>query len=145
MESERDRPAEIPAEAAAPVRIPVRRNHSIYFAAPNSILAIRAEGHYSWITLRSKDGGVEEHFCEKAISDLAKLLAAERFMRSHRSYLVNIDYVLGFRRQGDGALLLLNEEGSVSVPVSRANVHLIMRQLEGRIAGGLVVPDHAPA
>ncbi len=144
-ECEPGRPVEFPAEAALPVRIPVRRKQSIYFATPGSILAIRAEGHYSWITLRSKDGGVEEHFCEKAISDLAKLLAAERFMRSHRSYLVNIDYVLGFRRQGDGALLLLNEEGSVSVPVSRANVHLIMRQLEGRIASGLVVPDHAPA
>jgi DNA-binding LytR/AlgR family response regulator len=66
-------------------------------------------------------------------------------MRSHRSHLVNIDYVLGIRRHGDGALLLLKEEGSVSVPVSRANVHLIMRQLEGRIANGPVMPDHAPA
>jgi NO-binding membrane sensor protein with MHYT domain len=142
---EPDHPAVIAAETVPPALIPVRRNQSIYFAVPGSILAIRAEGHYSWIALRSKDGGVEEHFCEKPISDLAKLLAAERFMRTHRSHLVNIDYVAGFRRQGDGAILLMDEEGSVSVPVSRANVHLILRQLEGRIANGMVALEHAPA
>jgi len=140
--------AESPAEAMgdlAPLRIPVRRNQSIYFAAPDSILAIRAEGHYSWIALRSKDGRIDEHFCEKPISDLAKLLAGERFMRAHRSHLVNIDHVLGYRRHGDGGLLLLDEAGSMSVPVSRANVHLILRQLKGRIPSGSAMPDHAPA
>jgi len=132
---------QLDAADAVPVRIPVRRNQSTFFAAPGSILAIRAEGHYSRIALRSKDGGIEEHFCEKPISDLARLLSGERFIRSHRSHLVNIDHVLGYRRHGDGALLLLDEDGSLSVPVSRANVHLILRQLQGRIA----VPDQAPA
>ncbi|MGO8777545.1 MAG: LytTR family DNA-binding domain-containing protein, partial [Rhodomicrobium sp.] len=81
-----------------------------------------------------KSGAIDEYFCERSISDLAKLLPSERFMRSHRSHLVNIGHVLGYRRQGDGGLLLLDEDGSVSVPVSRANVHLILRELEGRIA-----------
>ncbi len=126
----------------AAVRVPVRRNHSTYFATPGSILAVRAEGHYSWIALRSKSGSIDECFCEKSISDLAKLLAGERFVRSHRSHLVNIGHVLGYRRQGDGGLLLLDEAGSVSVPVSRANVHLILQQLEGRVANLL---DNAPA
>ncbi len=129
-------------DGAPAVRVPVRRNHSTYFAAPRSILAVRAEGHYSWIALRSKSGAIDEYFCERSISDLAKLLAGEQFMRSHRSHLVNIGQVLGYRRQGDGGLLLLDEDGCVSVPVSRANVHLVLRELEGRVAN---LPVNAPA
>lgn len=132
-------------DGLAEVRVPVRRNHSTYFAAPGAILAIRAEGHYSWISLRSQSGAIGEHFCERSISDLAKLLAGERFVRSHRSHLVNIEHVLGYRRQGDGGLLLLDEDGSVSVPVSRANVHQILQQLQGRAANGSAVPDNASA
>ncbi len=132
-------------EGPAPVRVPVRRNHSTYFATPGAILAIRAEGHYTWIALRSRNGTIGEHFCEMPISDLAKLLGREPFVRSHRSHLVNIEHVAGYRRQGDGGLLLLDEDGSMTVPVSRANVHQVLRQLEGRIANGSAVPDNAPA
>jgi diguanylate cyclase len=129
-------------DGVAPVRVPVRRNNSTYFAIPQAILAVRAEGHYSWIALKSKNGLVGEYFCERSISDLAKLLAGERFVRSHRSHLVNIEHVLGYRRQGDGGLLLLDDDGSVSVPVSRANLQRILQELEGRIAS---LPDNAPA
>ncbi|MGO9985908.1 MAG: MHYT domain-containing protein [Rhodomicrobium sp.] len=132
-------------DCQGPVRIPVRRNHSTYFAAPGAILAVRAEGHYSWIALRSKDGGIDELFCERSISDLAKLLAGERFVRSHRSHLVNIEHVLGYKRQGDGGVLFLDEDGAVAVPVSRAKVQQVLQLLEGGMSGGLTVPDHAPA
>ncbi len=130
---------------ANPVRIPVRRNHATYFAVPHNILAVRAEGHYSWISLRSKSGGIDEVFCERPISVLAKLLAEERFVRPHRSHLVNIEHVAGYRRQGDGGLLLLDEDGTVSVPVSRANVHQILKQLEGRFGGELELHEIVPA
>jgi DNA-binding LytR/AlgR family response regulator len=128
------------SEAAAPpkamqpaVRIPVRRNQSIFFAEPDMIIAIRADGHYTWISLTSSDGGIDEYFCERPISALAKLLAAPPFVRSHRSHLVNIEHVQGFRRQGDGGLLLLKARGEeVSIPVSRSNIRQVLTLLECR-------------
>jgi DNA-binding LytR/AlgR family response regulator len=118
------------AAPSSPARIPVRRNQSIFFAAPETILAVRAEGHYSWISLRADSGEIAEYFCERSISTLAKLLTAPRFVRSHRSYLVNIAHVSSFRRQGDGGILLLAAQGDISVPVSRSNIRQVLALLE---------------
>ena len=113
-----------------PVRIPVQRNQSVLFAEPDAIMAVRADGHYSWISLKSEGGGIDELFCERSISALAKLLAAPQFVRSHRSHLVNIAHVHSFRRQGDGGLLLLKAQEEISVPVSRSNLRQVLTQLE---------------
>ena len=117
---------------SSPVRIPVRRNQSIFFAEPEAIVAVRAEGHYSWISLRSDSGEIAEYFCERSISALAKQLTAPRFVRSHRSYIVNIEHVFNFRRQGDGGILLLAAQGDVSVPISRSNIRQVLALLERR-------------
>ena len=120
------------AVPSSPVRIPVRRNQSIFFAEPEAIVAVRAEGHYSWISLRSDSGEIAEYFCERSISALAKQLTAPRFVRSHRSYIVNIEHVFNFRRQGDGGILLLAAQGDVSVPISRSNIRQVLALLERR-------------
>ncbi|MGB0085890.1 MAG: MHYT domain-containing protein [Rhodomicrobiaceae bacterium] len=133
------------AAANRPARIPLRRNQSVFFAEPASILAVRADGHYSWISLKSDGGTIDEFFCERSISVLAKLLAAPQFVRSHRSHLVNIEHVLGFRRQGDGGLLLLSATGECSVPVSRSNVRQVLTLLEGRPGHLPPLPQAAPA
>ena len=134
-----------PAAPSLPVRIPVRRNQSVFFADPGAIIAVRAEGHYSWISLRSDSGDIVEYFCERSISALAKLLTAPRFVRSHRSYLVNIEHVLNFRRQGDGGILLLAEQGGVSVPISRSNIRQVLALLERRPSREPAVPQAATA
>ena len=44
-------------------------------------------------------------------------------LRTHRSYLVNLDYVDGFERRKDqGICLFLPELGIDPAPVSRANL-----------------------
>ena len=127
----------------APVRIPVRRNQSTFFADSEAIMAVRADGHYSWISLKAEGGRIDEYFCERSISSLAKTLAAPRFVRSHRSHLVNIEHVLGFRRQGDGGVLLLNAKGDFIVPVSRSNVRQVVSRLESHPEAA--APETQPA
>ena len=117
---------------APPIRIPLRRNQTVLFAEPWAILAVRAEGHYSRISLKSDNGEIDEYFCESSISALTKLLSSPQFVRSHRSHIVNIEHVQSFRRQGDGGILLLHPRGDVAVPVSRSNIRQVMRLLEGR-------------
>ena len=140
-------PAEPPvaASTALPVRIALRRNQSVFYTEPLAISAVRADGHYSQIWLKSADGGIEEYFCESSISTLAKLLDGPQFFRSHRSHIVNIEHVHGFRRQGDGGLLLMNARGEVSVPVSRSNVRQVLRLLEGRPSGAAPLPQAVTA
>jgi diguanylate cyclase len=122
---------------APAIRIPLRRNQTVLFAEPWAILAVRADGHYSRISLKSDTGDIDEYFCESSISALTKLLSSPQFVRSHRSHIVNIEHVQSFRRQGDGGVLLLHPRGDVSVPVSRSNMRQVMRLLEGR-------PPHSP-
>jgi diguanylate cyclase len=129
-EASKEAPAATPA--APPARIALRRNQSVFYAEPWTISAVHADGHYSRISLKSATGDIEEYFCESSISELAKLLDGPQFVRSHRSHIVNIEHVHGFRRQGDGGLLLMNAQGEVSVPVSRSNVRHVLGLLEGR-------------
>ena len=128
-------------DGAPAVRVPVRRNHSTYFAAPRSILAVRAEGHYSWIALRSKSGAIDEYFCERSISDLAKLLAGEQFMRSIAAISSISDRCWATGGKATAGFSCWTRTAA-SVPVSRANVHLVLRELEGRVAN---LPVNAPA
>ncbi len=128
-----DEPANGAVVTATPLRstkIPVRRNHSIFFAESEAIMAVRADGHYSWISLKADSGKIDEYFCDRSISSLAKLLTAPQFVRSHRSHLVNVGHVLGFRRHGDGGFLLLNASGEITVPVSRSYVRQVITLLE---------------
>jgi NO-binding membrane sensor protein with MHYT domain len=127
------------------IRVPVHRNQSIYFAEPETILAVRADGHYSWISLKSSGGQIEEFFCERSISTLAKVLDAPQFVRAHRSHLVNIRHVLGFRRQGDGGLLFLDPQGEVSVPVSRSNLRQVLTLLTSGFSDEPALPQPATA
>lgn len=136
--------AEAPSPAAPAFRIPVRRNQSVFYAEPWAISAVRADGHYSRISVTSAAGDIEEYFCESSISALAKLLDGRQFVRSHRSHIVNIEHVHGFRRQGDGGLLLMNAHGAVSVPVSRSNIRQVLRLLERRQARATPPPETTP-
>lgn len=131
------KPAEASSFPPGQMRIPVRRNHSTFYAAPGSVLAVRADGHYTWIALRSDEGDIGEHFCERSISVLAKQLAKAPFVRSHRSHLVNIDQVISYRREGDRGVLLLDETGTFCVPVSRSYMHEILNQLEAQVVNEL--------
>jgi diguanylate cyclase len=113
-------------------RIVLRRNQTVFFAEPWMVVAVHADGHYSRVLLKSENSDFDEWFCESPISSLAKQLSAPYFVRAHRSHIVNIHHVLGFRRQGDGGLLLVGPQGKINVPVSRSNIRQVLRMLEYR-------------
>ncbi|MFQ5566275.1 MAG: MHYT domain-containing protein [Paracoccaceae bacterium] len=107
-----------PEAPPRPMRIPYERDGKTFFAAPAEILAARAEGHYTTLFR-----GDEELFCPWPISRLDGELGATRFLRTHRSYIVNLDYVRGFERRKDQGVCLFEVGAAVSeVPVSRTNL-----------------------
>jgi len=117
------RPA-APVPAATPGRLPYELNNTVRFVALDDVSAIRADGHYTW--LRRGDG---ELFCPWSISKVETLVDPERFVRTHRSHLVNIGHVTGFLRDGDKAFCLIGDSDESRVPVSRTRVADIRRLL----------------
>lgn len=103
--------------ADKPVRIPYERDNAIRFLMADAIAYIQADGHYS----RIQDGKLE-YFCPWPISRVEKSVASQEFIRTHRSFLVNISKVKGFRRNGDKAWCLFGDAEDIEVPVSRARI-----------------------
>ncbi len=100
-----------------PARIPYERDKTIRFLAPGAILAARADGHYTQLM-----NGEEELFCPWSISRLEEVLDHDEFVRTHRSFIVNRNYIHGFRRNGDKAYCLLGDDEDLEIPVSRSRV-----------------------
>ena len=114
-------PAELPPRAA---RIPYEQDQAIRFLAAHEIHAIRADGHYARLI-----NGRGELFCPWSISKLEKAVAAAPFMRTHRSFLVNLDHVSGFKRSGDKGFCLLGIDAGQRVPVSRSYLPSVQKAL----------------
>ncbi len=109
-----------------PLRIPYQRDDTIRFLAPDDILAIKAQGHYTGLI----NGQEDELFCPWPLSKLEKTLEGTRFLRTHRSFLVNLHHVVGFRRDGDKGFCLLGDGATVKeVPVSRSQIQVVQKAL----------------
>jgi diguanylate cyclase len=121
-------PAPVPASAPAPEplrRVPYERDGGTYFSSPEDIVAIQAEGHYTRLHRET-----DQLFCPLAIAKLDAALSGQQFIRTHRSYLVNLRHVRGFERRRDQGVCLFDPKVKVQpVPVSRARVQPMMRAL----------------
>jgi len=109
---------------AAEARIPVVHKGAVLFLAPGQIYAIRADAHYSQIF-----DGSETHFCNLSISELETRLDPERFVRVHRSHIVNIEHTAALRRVQDRGLVELDGQVQHAVPVSRKKLPALRQAL----------------
>ena len=109
-----------------PPRIPYQQDDTIRFLSPDDILAIKAQGHYADLI----NGQERELFCPWPISKLEKALEGTSFLRTHRSFLVNLRHVAGFRREGDKGFCLMGEGAAqTEIPVSRSQIPAIQKAL----------------
>ncbi len=126
--------------AGAPPRrfarhLPVERDGGTRFLAVQDVVAIHANAHYTYIF-----DGSDKLFCPLAIGDVESRLDNDRFVRVHRSHIVNIDRVVGYKRSGDNDMVELAGVTHYLVPVSRSRIG----SLKSRIAT-LSGADPAPA
>lgn len=105
--------------------LPVEHDGSGHYVPVDSILAVHANAHYTYIF-----NGTAKLFCPLAISDVEARLDSDRFLRVHRSHIVNIERVVRLKRTGDGGMVELDAPVLHSVPVSRSRVS----SLKSRIA-----------
>jgi len=108
--------------------LPIERDGGRQFIAVDEVVAIHANAHYTHIF-----NGNERLFCPLAIGDVESRLDASRFVRVHRSHIVNIERIVGYRRSGDSEMVELDAEHHYVVPVSRSRIG----QLKSRVAAVL--------
>jgi diguanylate cyclase len=105
--------------------LPIERDGSTHFVAVEDVVAIHANAHYTYIF-----NGSDKLFCPLAIGDVESRLDNARFVRIHRSHIVNIDRVVGYKRSGDNELVELDAAQDYVVPVSRSRIG----RLKSRVA-----------
>ncbi len=118
-------PQPLPEPPASSLPVPYEREGSTHFAASAEIAAIRAEGHYTLLY-----AGKERHLCPWSITEAGRRLEPHRFIRVHRSYLVNPAFVSEFQRTKDtGVCFFRNTESLAKAPVSRSRLSQVREAL----------------
>lgn len=97
--------------------LPVEHNGATHFVPVDDVVAVHANAHYTYIF-----NGTDRLFCSLAIGEVESRLDKARFMRVHRSHIVNIERVIATRRSGDSEIVELAAAGNYTVPVSRSRV-----------------------
>jgi len=107
--------------AGAPRRfarhLPIERDGGTHFVAVDDVVAIHANAHYTYIF-----NGSDKLFCPLAIGDVEQRLDKERFVRIHRSHIVNIERVVGYKRSSDNEMVEMDAGQDYAVPVSRSRI-----------------------
>lgn len=125
--------------AGAPPRrfarhLPVERDGGTHFLAVDDVIAIHANAHYTTIF-----NGRDKLFCPLAIGHVEARLDSSRFVRVHRSHIVNVERVVGYRRSGDSEFVELEAPHDYAVPVSRSRIGSLKSRVAAVGGGGLGV------
>lgn len=97
--------------------LPIERDGGTHFLAVEQVVAVHANAHYTYVF-----DGNDKLFCPLAIGDVESRLDNSRFVRVHRSHIVNIDRVVGYKRSGDNKLVEMAGADHYLVPVSRSRI-----------------------
>jgi diguanylate cyclase len=126
------------APPARPARhLPIERDGGTQFIAVEDVVAVHANAHYTYIF-----NGSAKLFCPLAIGAVEARLDKTRFVRVHRSHIVNIDRVIGTKRSGDSELVELAAAEHYAVPVSRSRVGWLKSRVRSLTRGDAAPEQH---
>jgi DNA-binding LytR/AlgR family response regulator len=101
--------------AGPPARIPVVAGGRTELVDPDEMYYAEADGDYSRIHTFDR-----VYLSTASLRELEQVLPADRFVRTHRSYLVNLARVAAVRRAGGDRLrLVLDDEARTELDVAR--------------------------
>lgn len=107
------------------IKIPFESDGQTHFVQSHEVAAIQAEGRYTFVYHPSG-----RLFCPWSISAMETKLANTHFVKSHRSYLINIDHVTSFERKKDNGVCFFDGNPHLDqVPVSRSYLKQIRESL----------------
>lgn len=102
------------ALSAGPLsRLFVRSGGAIIPLAVEQVTWFEARGDYV-----AAHVGTSRHLLQVSLNRLEERLDPKRFLRVHRTHIINLDQVRGFQRHGKGRLVAELRDGT-TLPVSR--------------------------
>src|SRR5262245_17465359 len=105
--------------------LPVERDGGTQFVPVDEVVAVHANAHYTYVF-----DGKAKLFCPLAIGIVESRLDTARFVRVHRSHIVNIDRIVGLKRVGETGLIeLAAQVAPYTVPVSRGRLAWLKARL----------------
>jgi len=96
-------------------KVPVSMKDRVVLLDVDQVAFLQAEGHYSHVHTANK-----RFFCNLPLSQL-ELRLPERFVRVHRSYIVNIARASGVSNRDNQLVIAIEGEPAHEIPVSRNN------------------------
>jgi NO-binding membrane sensor protein with MHYT domain len=121
-----------PRRAAS--HLPVEQSGATRFLPVEEVVAVHANAHYTYVF-----DGKNKFFCPLSIGEVEQRLDNSRFLRVHRSHIVNLERIRGLKRAGDNGVIDLASETAYSVPVSRNRLNWLKSRLG--LKAGLVSPS----
>lgn len=122
-----------PAPPAFPPRFLVRKLRSEFLIAAADVAWVQAQGNYVALHVNGHD-----YLLRSTLADFQGQLDPTRFLRVHRSHVVNLDQVLEIEPLDSGDAKLRMRDGS-TVPCSRRHRAALVQALQG----GTVTADGA--
>lgn len=106
-----------PTDRAAQSRLALPTVEGIYFVKKEEIVKVEAMSNYSVFHISTGS----KIIVSKTLKEFELLLEEEQFVRVNRSVIVNLDYVVRYRK-GDGGTLELIDGSEIEVSASRKNI-----------------------
>lgn len=106
------------------IKLPISANGRVTLLDVGLVAFLRADGHYTQVYTPTK-----QYFCNLSLSELEARLPGDRFMRVHRSYMVNVARASAICQRDDQLVILMEGDPEHDIPVSRSNVPRLRRLL----------------
>jgi NO-binding membrane sensor protein with MHYT domain len=106
-------------------QLPIERDGATHFVPVGDVVAVHANAHYTFLF-----DGTAKLFCPLAIGEVESRLDRSQFMRVHRSHIINIDRVVGYKKSGDTEIVELAADSPYAVPVSRSRAGWLKSRIE---------------
>ena len=104
-------------------KIPLPLNQKIVLVKPEDILYCKSDGSYTSVYM--KQG--EDYLVSKSIKYIEDLLPKDYFIRTHKSFIVNLHEIKEFLKHGSGEIILTNGK---TFPISRTHRKQVLEALK---------------
>lgn len=105
-------------------KLPIYSDKQVILLDLERIVFFKADGHYTRVSSDGKD-----YFCNLSLADLEGRLDGDRFIRVHRSYVINIRFAKVFKKVDEQCVIVMDDDNETEIPISRGNVQAIKELL----------------
>ncbi|HYA66716.1 MAG TPA: PAS domain-containing transcriptional regulator [Burkholderiaceae bacterium] len=121
------------------VKLPVLLHNRVLLLSLDEVVWMQSEAHYT--TVHTRD---QQYFCNLSLGDLEERLDQNMFLRTHRSYFINLRHAKTIEREGETYIVVMDGHKSARVPVGRSRIWALKEALGlGRPPFGRSGPSEA--